>query len=257
MLADNKIYLASESTFYRVLKAENLLSHRGRSKPRRHTKPKSITAAAPNKVWCWDISYLPTNIRGQFYYLYFVIDIYSRKIVGYDVHTEESSEHASTLFNRLCKENNIAENSLHLHSDNGAPMKGSALISTLIELGIARSYSRPSVSNDNPYIESAFKTVKYSKTYPNYFDSLDLAKSWVDEFVSWYNKKHLHSSLKFVTPEQRHQGEDKFILKQRAKVYEIARSKNPERWSKGCRNWRPRAAVTLNPSNAIKMAVNN
>ena len=253
-LADEGKYIASESSFYRVLRAANQLTHRNRGQPRKRRKPKALTATSPNQVWCWDISYLPTSIRGQFFYLYFVIDIYSRKIVGYKVAHEESAEHAESLFNRIITTENIAPHSLYLHSDNGAPMKGSVLLSTLQQLGVMRSYSRPSVSNDNPYIESLFKTTKYCPQYPGYFETMEQAQHWVSQFVIWYNEVHQHSALKFITPQQRHSGHSAQILEQRKKVYASAKQRHPERWSRHCRNWDLNDAVVLNPEREVKLA---
>jgi transposase InsO family protein len=253
-LADEGKYIASESSFYRVLRAANQLTHRGRSQPRKRRKPKALTATGPNQVWCWDISYLPTSIRGLFFYLYFVIDIYSRKIVGFKVAHEESAEHAEALFKTVIATENIAPHSLHLHSDNGAPMKGSVLLSTLQQLGVMRSYSRPSVSNDNPYIESMFKTTKYCPQYPGYFETLEKAQQWTNEFVVWYNEIHQHSALKFITPQQRHSGQSAEIFEQRKKVYASAKQRHPERWSRHCRNWNLSDTVVLNPEREVKLA---
>lgn len=253
-LADAGKYIASESSFYRVLRAANQLTHRGRSQSRQQRKPKSLTASGPNQVWCWDISYLPTSVRGVFFYLYFVIDIYSRKIVGFKVAHEESATQATGLFNSLIATENIAPHSLYLHSDNGAPMKGSVLLSTLQQLGVMRSYSRPAVSNDNPYIESMFKTTKYCPQYPGYFKTLEQAQQWTQEFVTRYNETHKHSALKFITPQQRHCGQSFEILEQRKKVYASAKQRWPERWSRHCRNWDLDEVVVLNPEREVKLA---
>ncbi len=253
-LADEGKYIASESSFYRILRAENQLSHRGRSQPKKHHKPKTLTATGPNQVWCWDISYLPTEVRGLFFYLYFIIDIYSRKIVGFTVEHEESSELAESLFKKSIRQNGVALNTLNVHSDNGAPMKGSVLVSTLQQLGVMRSYSRPSVSNDNPYIESMFRTTKYCPQYPGHFTTLEAARQWVSEFVVWYNEIHQHSALKFITPNQRHTSQSDEIFTQRKKVYAAAKQRHPERWSGHCRNWDLSNKVILNPGTEVKLA---
>jgi len=151
-LADEGEYIASESTFYRILKENNQLHHRVKSKPVRNViRPKALIAKAPNEIYTWDITYLPTCIKGIFLYLYLVMDIYSRKIVGWQVHTEELSSLAADLMTDICKREDIRRNEVTLHSDNGSPMKGATMLSTLQELGIIPSFSRPSVSNDNPY----------------------------------------------------------------------------------------------------------
>lgn len=249
LLADEGRYIASESSFYRVLKAENQLKHREASKPRTsNKKPRALTATGPNQVYSWDITYLPTQVKGVFLYLYLVLDIYSRKIVGWQVYDNESSALAADLMIDICRKENVQKNQVVLHSDNGSPMKGATLLATLQELGIMPSFSRPSVSNDNPFSESAFRTLKYRPNYPGKpFDGLLSAREWVAEFVDWYNQEHLHSSLQFVTPEQRHNGEDIAILAARDEVYLIAKKRNPNRWSGETRNWDPVKEVYLNP----------
>ena len=205
-LADLGIYLASESTFYRVLKEKNLLIHRNADKPRRNvTRPQPLVATGPNQVYTWDITYLPTRIKGLFFYLYMVMDIYSRKIVGWQVHDKESSALAADLMTDICQREGIEHGQVVLHSDNGSPMKGATMLATLQELGIMPSLSRPSVSNDNPYSESLFKTLKYRPEYPERaFENITAARCWVEGFVSWYNTEHRHSGIKLVTPEERH-----------------------------------------------------
>jgi len=249
LLADEGRYIASESSFCRVLKAAKQLKHRESSKPTRgNKKPKALTATRPNQVYSWDITYLPTQVRGVFLYLYLVLDIYSRKIVGWQVYDNESSALAADLMTDICHQERIQKNQIVLHSDNGSPMKGATLLATLQELGIIPSLSRPSVSNDNPYSESIFRTLKYRPEYPEKsFNSLVAARCWVQGFVNWYNGEHLHSSIKFVTPEQRHKGEDVALLAARNEVYRQARKRNPNRWSGETRNWQPVGEVYLNP----------
>ena len=252
-LADKGIYIASESSFYRVLKAHGQLNHRGRTQQARQVaKPKALAATAPNQVWSWDITYLPSAVRGQFYRLYILIDIFSRLITGWEVHLEESSQHAATLIDKACLKHRVPKGQLVLHSDNGSPMKGATMLATLQRLGIMPSFSRPSVSDDNPYSESLFKTLKYTPAYPSKpFADITQARQWVQQFVTWYNTEHCHSGIQFVTPEQRHTGEDKVILAQRSSVYEVAKAARPERWkNRSTRNWQPVETVWLNPSKA-------
>lgn len=247
-LADEGRYLASESTFYRVLKAEKQLSHRQRSKPATTRKPPALVATAPNQIYSWDITYLPTAVKGAFYYLYLVMDIYSRKIVGWQVFEEESSALAADLMVDICLRENVKRDQVTLHSDNGSPMKGATMLATLQQLGVIPSFSRPAVSNDNPYSESLFRTLKYQPTYPNQpFIDLLSARRWVAGFCDWYNHEHLHSAIKFVTPEQRHTGVDGAILANRTLVYQAAKSRHPERWSGNTRNWEEVNEVHLNP----------
>ncbi len=249
ILADKGKYIASESSFYRVLKAENMLHHRGKAKARSgHKKPTSYTARKANEVWSWDISYLPTPVIGQHYYLYMIEDIYSRKVVGWEVHHNETGEQAADLLERSVWSEKCRKQDLVLHSDNGAPMKSLTLQAKMYDLGVTSSRSRPRVSNDNPYSESLFRTVKYCPRWPSEgFKSLDNAREWVKEFVSWYNTEHRHSRIKFVTPNQRHEGLDVVILEKRKELYQQKRNEHPERWSGAERNWEPEGAVELNP----------
>jgi transposase InsO family protein len=183
-----------------------------------------------------------------YYYLYLILDIYSRKIVGWEIHTHESSQNASILVRQTHLKEQVGMQPLVLHSDNGSPMKGASLMATLDNLGVASSYSRPRVSNDNAYAESIFRTCKYRPNYPyKGFLTLTDAREWVLEFVHWYNVRHHHSGIKFVTPEQRHNGDDKIISVKRTAIYEAAKIKHPERWSSKTRNWELPEEVHLNP----------
>ncbi len=251
-LADESIYLGSESSFYRVLREADQLHHRGRSQAaRKRSKPQGYKASGPNQVWSWDITYLAATIVGMFYRLYLVMDIYSRKIVGWEVHENETAEHASVVIRKACLAQGVSERGLVLHSDNGSPMKGATMLATLQRLGVVPSFSRPSVSNDNPYSESLFGTLKYTPAYPTKpFESLEGARQWVHEFVQWYNHEHRHSAIQFVTPAERHRGDDEAILAKRQTVYEAAKRRNPERWSGKTRNWEPAGEVWLNPENS-------
>lgn len=248
-LADQERYLASESTFYRILRLTDQQHHRGRAQKRQVVAaPKSWCATGPLRTWSWDITYLASAVRGEFYRLYLILDVYSRAIMGWEVHAEESAEHASELVRKACLKHGVHQSGLVLHSDNGSPMKGSTMLSTLQRLGVVPSFSRPSVSNDNPYSESLFRTLKYTPAYPSKpFDSLDAARQWVQTFVTWYNESHRHSALKFVTPMQRHRGEDVAILAERKRIYEAAKASRPERWTGETRDWNPVGDVWLNP----------
>lgn len=250
-LLDKKKYIASESSFYRILKEEGQMQHRGRAKePRKYAKPSSYKATQANQVWSWDITYLPSLIKGQFYYLYLFEDIYSRKIVGYEVYDKECGQLASQLLQRcMFKEQcfNLTT-PLVLHSDNGAPMKSQTLKAKIEELGVMSSYSRPRVSNDNPFSEALFKTLKYRGDWPSSgFENLNDARDWVQQFVDWYNHQHKHSQLNFVSPAERHAGLDGEILQQRKLILEKAREANPNRWSGSVRNCEPAGVVMLNP----------
>ena len=257
-LADQGRYLGSESTFYRVLRADGQLQHRGKSKPPTQRRPQPFTATAPNQLWSWDITYLATAVRGVHFYLYLILDVFSRKIVGWEVFDRECAEHAATVFRKAHLREGVGAETLVLHADNGSPMKGATMLATLQRLGVVPSFSRPSVSNDNPYSEALFKTLKYQPIFPiNRFADLDQARQWVAAFVHWYNEQHRHSALKFVTPGQRHRGEDVALLAARQRLYDQARVQHPERWSRATRNWEPETIVSLNPGRLPKEAADD
>jgi putative transposase len=248
-LADQGIYVASESSFYRVLREENQIKHRHAVQPRQErSKPRALSATAPNQLYSWDITYLPTKVVGIHFYLYLFLDLYSRKVVGWQIYEDESSELAAEVMRDICRREEIRPAQVVLHSDNGSPMKGATMLATLQSLGVMPSFSRPAVSNDNPYSESLFKTLKYRPDYPSQaFDCLAVARDWVASFVGWYNHEHRHSAIQFVTPAQRHAGLDMALLQRRTAVYKAAQRRNPERWSSAVRNWDPVTIVHLNP----------
>jgi transposase InsO family protein len=248
LLADEGIYVASESSFYRVLHEHGLMSHREPSRPRTHRRPPEHVASAPNLVWSWDITYLRSPVRGVFFYLYLVLDIFSRKVVAHEVNDAESAEIASDLMELAYESEEVVRDALVLHADNGGAMKGSTMLATLQRLGVVASFSRPSVSDDNPFAEAIFRTLKYRPGYPKKpFADLAAARAWVDGFVRWYNSEHLHSGIRFVHPIDRHEGRDKAILAARHGVYTKAKARTPRRWTGGTRNWTPVGAVRLNP----------
>jgi putative transposase len=248
-LADQGAYIASESTFYRILREEEQANRRGReTRSGNQYRPDELIATGPDEVYSWDITYLRSAVRGLFFYLYLFMDIYSRKIVGWEVREEESSESAADLLRKIyLKQGLSSKDSVVLHSDNGSPMKGATMLGTMQKLGVIPSFSRPSVSNDNAYSESLFRTMKYVPAYPEQpFGSAEEARTWVSKFVNWYNHEHRHSEIQYVTPAQRHRGEDAAILAQRKRVYEEAKKRHPERWSGETRNWSPVNVVVLN-----------
>ena len=244
-LADEGKYIGSASTMYRVLRRFRLLKHRGRARTRKARKPPHLMATKPNEVWSWDITYLTTQVRGRYLYLYVIEDVFSRKVVGYCVAERESAEVAQALFARVLDENAGVAPTLTVHSDNGGPMKHADFSTFLESRGVARSYSRPSVSDDNPFSESLFRTVKYAPSWPGSFASHEEAEAWMANWVAWYNDKHLHSGIGYVTPSSRHTGEDIELLAERRLVSEQARQANPSRWSGKARSWKRPGAVRL------------
>lgn len=257
-LADKGIYVASESSFYRILKSASLSAHRLNTRPRTHLRPVAVVATAPNKVWSWDITYLKSPIRDQYFFLYMVMDVFSRMIVGSEVYTCESAEYSSALIVDAATRYRVERYQLTLHSDNGGPMKGATMLSTLQRLGVVPSFSRPKVSDDNPFSESLFKTLKYRPSYPDgAFASIAEARAWVERFVSWYNNEHQHSEISFVTPASKHNGEDLALLQKRKLLYESAKIKNPLRWTKEVRKWNQITEVFLNPTKEMRQNKQN
>lgn len=251
-LADEGLYLASESTMYRLQRRYGLRS-KNATMSRTHVSRASPVhrATAPNQVWSWDITWLPTTVRGAYLYLYLVMDVWSRRIVGWRIAERESADIAAALMNQTCSEGNLDPRGLVLHSDNGTAMRGSTMISTLQWLGVVPSFSRPHVSDDNPYSEALFRTLKHTPAYPRLpFADLASANRWVARFVDWYNRTHRHSAIRYVTPNERHHGRERAVLARRHELYNRMRRANPERWSGTTRNWLPVELVVLNPQRA-------
>ena len=251
MLADEDIYIASESTLSRILREHGQTAHRGRAKaPKQVRPPTTHIASAPGQVWCWDMTYLPANVQGRWFYLYLILDLYSRKIVGWEVHDRDDADHAAHLVKRTALSEGIAASLSKpvLHGDNGATLKATTVLAMLNWLGVKPSYSRPRVSDDNAFAESLFRTAKYRPEFPaKGFADLDAARAWALAFVRWYNVEHRHSGIRYVSPAQRHVGDDRAILAARHALYTKARENHPARWSGKTRNWSPISAVTLNP----------
>jgi putative transposase len=248
-LADRGDYIASESTMYRVLRVRGQAGRRGRAKaPRSVRPPTTHRATAPRQVWSWDITWLPGPALGVFFHLYLILDIWSRKITGWEVHDRESGDLAALVIEKAVWAEGCVTSPLTLHADNGSPMKAATLRVTLERLGVEASFSRPRVSNDNPFSEALFRTCKYVPAWPERgFAGLEDARAWVADFVRWYNGEHRHAALRFVTPDQRHNRQDHAILQQRHQVYQAARARHPERWARHTRCWQPIGDVRLNP----------
>jgi len=251
MLADEGTYIASESSFSRVLRAHGQTHHRGRAAaPRRVRPPTTHVATGPRQVWTWDMTFLPTKVLGIWCYLYLILDVYSRKIVGFEVHEHDDSDHAVNLLRRTA----LAEG-LHalaqkpvLLGDNGSTLKATTVLAMMHWLGLKASYSRPRVSDDNAFVESLFRTAKYRPEFPTKgFADLQQARLWASSFVCWCNNDHRHSGIRYVSPAQRHAGQDRQVLAARHELYVQAKAAHPRRWARHTRNWSPITVVTLNP----------
>jgi putative transposase len=255
-LLDKGVYIASISSFYRVLKARNLVKHRGNTKPAHsHNKPPERKATGPNQVWCWDISWLKTDVRGVFLYAYVIIDIWDRSIVKWNIHDREDDALARELFEQAIRD--TGEPKVFVHSDNGNPMKGATLRAFFEILGINNSYSRPRISNDNPFIESFFKTLKYTIAYPQAFTDIASARKWFADFVNAYNKHHQHSGLNYMTPFQVRSGKYRQIAQHRNQVMKQAFERNPQRWSRNVKQIPEEHIVLLNPTADTRLSVQN
>lgn len=251
-LADKGVYIASASTFYRVLRERKQIHHRGRSKSPVNRSIPRLSAENPNKLWSWDITYLPGPAKGLYFYLYLIMDVYSRKIVGAEVYDCESGELAAELLQKSVLREGGSMAGLILHSDNGSPMKASSMRAKLVELKVTSSHSRPHTSNDNPFSESLFKTLKYCPEYPDGgFATIEEARQWVHDFVKAYNNEHKHSGIAYVTPALRHSGEDVEVLRKRKAVYLAAREKTPSRWSGDIKRFESASVVWINKPKEI------
>ena len=250
-LADEGVYLASESSMQRVLREHGQMRQRGRAKPpRKHRAPTTHAATAPRQLWCWDMTYLPAEVAGRWFYLYLILDVFSRKIVGFEVHDSDDADHAAHLVKRTALAEGIHALATKpvLHGDNGSTLKATTVLAMLYWLGVKPSYSRPRVSDDNAFVESLFRTAKYRPEFPDKgFADLHDARAWAARFVHWYNDEHRHSAIRYVSPAQRHDGRDHAILAARHELYLRSREQHPRRWSGATRNWTPIEVVTLNP----------
>jgi putative transposase len=196
------------------------------------------------------MTFLPTTIIGSWFYLYLILDLYSRKIVGWEVHASDNSDHAAHLVRRTALAESIHSEQTKpvLHGDNGSTLKATTVLAMLHWLGIEPSYSRPRVSDDNAFAEAVFRTAKYRPEFPaRGFKDLEEARLWGAQFAQWYNFEHRHSGIRYVTPAQRHSGQDRDILRARHELYIKAKESTPSRWSGNTWDWTPVGAVTLNP----------
>ncbi len=239
-------YLCSVSSMYRILREACLVRRRDRTRAPR-PRPRGLCARGPREVWVWDITFLPSACGGH-YRLYMALDIHGRKIVGWAVHERESAELAAEMVARACEVEGVLPGRLTLHSDNGAAMRGSAMLAMLDALVVASSFSRPASSNGTPHVESLFRALKHSHLWPSRpFASLGAARAWVRRFVDFHNTRQRHGEIGDVTPHQRHSGEDAAVLARRQSVWDRARAAHPERWhGRAARAHRPAAEVWLN-----------
>ena len=232
-LLDEGVYLCSERQMYRVLAERGLVRERRRGGHQRagsYGVPR-LEADRPNRVWTWDITALRGPTKGVKYYLYTILDIFSRKVVGWTVHEAESAAHAKRLIREACRRHGVDRDQLVIHADRGSPMIAGSVAELLNEIGVSKSHSRPRVSNDNPFIESHFKTLKYRPDYPPRFDSITHARSWCRSFFHWYNEIHYHSGIGYLRPADLHTGNHTAILEHRQITLNAAAAAHPERFT--------------------------
>lgn len=260
-LLDEDVYLCSERTMYRILSRYGQNVIRRQSAPRLYTKPE-LLATRPNELWSWDITKLKGPVKWSYYYLYKILDVFSRYAVGWLVADRESAELARLLVEETCLKQGIVSGTLIIHSDNGSPMKANSFAQLLANLGVTKSHSRPSVSNDNPFSESAFKTLKYRPDYPERFGSIEDARSFCRKFFSWYNTDHHHSGIAMLTPETVHYQSHQVVLSARSSTLFKAYSLHPERFVKGLPGVHPlpqevwiNKPVANNQSNSLQQPV--
>jgi putative transposase len=247
-LLDEGSFLCSVSTMYRILRASGEVHERRKQRNHRnYTKPE-LLATQSNQVWSWDITKLRGPAKWHFYYLYVIMDIFSRYVVGWLVAHRECGDLAKELIQASCDNQGIRQDQLIIHSDRGSPMKSKTVAELLSDLKVGKSFGRPSVSNDNPFSEAQFKTLKYHPTFPDRFGSIQDARQLCREFFSWYNNDHYHSSLGFLAPKSVHQDEYRAIIAERAHVLEKAYGQHPERFVKGISKPQlPPQKVWINP----------
>ena len=232
-LLDEGCYLASIATMYRLLRENKQVAERRRqSRHQKHTKP-VLAATGPNQVWTWDITKLRGSVKGSGYRLYVVLDIFSRCVVGWLVSERECQHLAAQLIETACQRHGISRETLTLHADRGGPMVSKTVSELLCELGVARSHSRPHVSNDNPFSEAQFKTVKYAPDFPGHFQSIEEAREFCAAFLNFYNTRQYHTALALLTPEMVHTGKATIVQQARQATLEEACARTPGRFSKG------------------------
>jgi putative transposase len=232
-LLDEGTYHCSVRTMYRILAEEGEV--RERRNQARHPKYQApeLLATAPNQVWSWDITKLRGPVKWAYYYLYVILDIFSRYVVGWTIAYRESSALAKRLIAETYEKQNVQPEQLKIHADRGPSMKSKAVAFLLADLGVTKSHSRPYVSDDNPYSESQFKTLKYRPDFPDRFGSIQDARSFCREFFPWYNQEHRHSGIGLMTPEMVHYGKTEKVRSQRQIILASAFDAHPERFVRG------------------------
>lgn len=247
-LLDRGVYLCSVSTMYRLLRGQGESGERRRQRPAQHHAVPRLCAAAPNQVWTWDITKLPLVKKGEYLCLYVVIDLFSRFVLAWMLSRKENSALSRQLMREAAARYAVAAGELTVHQDRGSPMIARAYLDLMAELGVTCSHSRPRVSNDNPFSESQFKTLKYQPDYPRRFEHITHAQQWCGDYFDWYNHRHYHSGLAGFTPEQVFTGRYIDLAGRRNAALQVHYAGHPERFVKGPPKVElPAQQVTINP----------
>lgn len=247
-LLDEGEYVCSVSTMYRLLKKHQALRERGRVLRHPKYKRPELLATGPNRLWSWDITKLKGAGKWSYYYLYVILDVYSRYVVGWGVAYRESAELAQQLILGACLQQGIERGQLTVHADRGSAMISKGVAQLLSDLGVEKTHARPHVSNDNPYSEAQFKTMKYRPEFPEQFGCIEDARSFCCAFFAWYNQEHRHSGIAMLTPETVHSGKAKEVIAKRQSVLQAAYAHNPERFVRHAPRHEPLPeAVWINP----------
>lgn len=228
-LLDEGRYLCSVRTMYRILEGQGEVKERRDQRQTDYAKPE-LLAALPNEVWSWDITKLKGPVKWTYFYLYVILDIYSRYVTGWMPAHKESAKLAERLIKETCLKQGISRNQLTLHADRGSSMKSKCVALLLSDLGVTKTHSRPHVSNDNPYSESQFKTLKYRPGFPDRFGSIEDARAFCADFFNWYNNEHHHSGIALMTPHMVHYGQATEVTAKRQTALDLAYQKYPERF---------------------------
>ena len=247
-LLDKGEYHCSTRTMYRILESEKeVKERRNQLRHPNYAKPE-LMATGPNQVWSWDITKLKGPVKWSYFHLYVILDIFSRCVVGWMIAHRESAKLAKTLIGKSCANQNIEQGQLTLHADRGTSMKSKPVALLLSDMGVTKTHSRPQVSNDNPFSESQFKTMKYRPEFPKRFGSIEDARSFCRTFFDWYNNEHRHSGIAMLTPATVHYGRENQVIKQRQAVLVKAFEKHPERFvNKIPEPMKLQQAVWINP----------
>ena len=247
-LLDEGVYLCSIRQMYRLLEDHGLLCERRRGGHQRHGlyPIPMLEATAPKQCWSWDITRVPGPHKGVFYFLYTLLDIFSRQVVGWTIATRESESVARELLAKTCEREGIDPGQLTVHADRGAPMISGSLAELLLDLGVIKSHSRPRVSNDNAYIEAHFKTLKYHRNYPQRFASIQAARAWCRAFFEYYNCEHYHSGIGYYRPADVHAGRHHEVIEQRQEVLDQAQAEHPARFARRPRPAKPPSRAWIN-----------